>query len=130
LDPSRLPFDNASKDFDRQSMILYCDKIILAADAEEASEYRYLTEDLELPNPPPPPLEYIYIEPIVINMKMVSMIGTMDFTYDENTRVKLALIHIENQQILINANYEHIEQLFVQANSAGQVARIDDKPIS
>jgi hypothetical protein len=54
----------------------------------------------------------------------------MDFTYDENTRVKLALIHIENQQILINANYEHIEQLFVQANSAGQVARIDDKPIS
>jgi hypothetical protein len=38
-------------------MILYCDKIILAADAEEASEYRYLTEDLELPNPPPPPLE-------------------------------------------------------------------------
>jgi hypothetical protein len=111
-------------------MILYCDKIILAADAEEASEYRYLTEDLELPNPPPPPLEYIYIEPIVINMKMVSMIGTMDFTYDENTRVKLALVHIENQQILINANYEHIEQLFVQANSAGQVARIDDKPIS
>jgi hypothetical protein len=111
-------------------MILYCDKIILAADAEEASEYRYLTEDLELPNPPPPPLEYIYIEPIVINMKMVSMIGAMDFSYDENKRVTLALVHIDNQQILINANYEHIEQLFVQANSAGQITRIDDKPIS
>jgi hypothetical protein len=111
-------------------MILYCDKIILAADAEEASEYRYLTEDLELPNPPPPPLEYVYIEPIVINMKMVSIIGAMDFSYDENKRVTLALVHIDNQQILINANYEHIEQLFVQANSAGQITRIDDKPIS
>jgi hypothetical protein len=111
-------------------MILYCDKIILAADAEEASEYRYLTEDLELPNPPPPPLEYVYIEPIVINMKMVSMIGAMDFSYDENKRVTLALVNIDNQQILINANYEHIEQLFVEANSEGQVTHIDDKPIS
>jgi hypothetical protein len=111
-------------------MILHCEKIVLAADSEEASEYRYFTEDLELPNPPPPPLEYIYIEPVVINMKMVSMISAMDFSYDENKLVTLALVQIDSQQILINANYEHIEQLFVQANSDGQVTSINDKPIS
>jgi len=110
-------------------MILYCDKITLAADAEEASEYRYLTEDLELPNPPPPPLEYVYIEPIVIDLTKVSMVAPMDFSYEENKRVTLALVYVNNEQILINANYEHIERIFVQANSQGQVTSIDDKPI-